>query len=729
MNNSDCGCNNPKPKCPKQFPTEVLQIVQGEKPILFHKTIFPASIGDDTTNPPNTLDYKNVLLVYEANGHSYLYSSDGAPTLISEFDAITIIERLKEMGVQIEDLETDVQGINERIGLINEDLATLDQRVENNEDAISTLDSTVNTYDTRITNAQATANVAQTTANQATSNAQGAVNVSNEALTKVTALGNDVAELQAGQTNLEDSLADIQADLANETLARSDADDQLQTQVTTLAEVTVQSDTAVSGDASTVTITKSLKHLNSVAATDTTMPLPVASETAAGVMNPATFIAVQNNSEDINSILQGAVAITGLAAEPTQEQLNAAWKDATALGVLINRASIFDVDNNKLWYYYTNTSTWYAVNANGGEVTVTQFTNDTAGIIKGSDNDGQLFAEADGTGSVVGWDGVKHDIENLTQLIAGIDIPKLPNSMVYDFVSPAGANNPSTADNANITARVVNTATGAVTNATLMMPMASTTQAGSITAADKTKLNSILTITSIGANLTLSEDGTLSATAGEGDSNDPRLTDTGASRANNLALGTLTNLDGVAVDTDNIQLEFGRQNLVTGVSTPQTAIIPAVNAAENEAGLMLPSDKTKLDALNFTGMAVTRANNLPPAVVTGFEDTTYGTETITMHLDTKDLATGGVAVQELVLNAATANTAEAGGQAGIMTAFQATQLQALAEAGITAADKAKYDAYEAKIEALETQVAALQAQLANLQPATNDQVNTAWENA
>lgn len=727
MNN--CDCNNPKPKCPKQFPAEVLQIVQGEKPVLFHKTIFPASIGDETTNPPDTLDYKNVLLVYEATGKGYLYSSDGVPTLITEFDDTTVLERLKEIGIQIVDLETDVQGINERVGLINEDLATLDQRVENNEDAISTLDSTVNTHDTRITNAQTTANVAQATANEAVSSAQGAVNVSNEALTKVTTLGNDVAELQAGQTNLEGSLVDIQTDLANETLARSDADDQLQTQLTTLAEVTVQSNTTISGDASTVTITKSLKHLNSVAATDTAMPLPVASETAAGVMNPATYIAVQNNSDDINSILQGAVAITGLEKDPTQEQLNDAWKDATELGVLINRASIFDVDNEKLWYYYTNTSTWYAVNANGGEVTISQFTNDTAGIIQGSDNDGQIFAEADGTGSVVGWDGVKHDIENLTQLIAGIDIPKLPNSMVYDFVSPAGANNPSTADNANITARVVNTATGAVTNATLMMPMASTTQAGSITAADKTKLNSILTITGIGANLTLSEDGTLSATAGEGGGNDPRLTDTGASRANNLGLGTLTNLDGVAVDTDNIQLEFNRVNLVNGATETQTATIPAVNATEGEAGLMLPSDKAKLDTLNFTGMAVTRANNLPPAVVTGFEDTTYGTETITMHLDTKDLATGGVAVQELELSAATANTAEAGGQAGIMTAFQATQLQALAEAGITAADKAKYDAYDARIETLEAQVAALQTQIANIQSATAQQVNDEWENS
>ena len=38
---------------------------------------------------------------------------------------------------------------------------------------------------------------------------------------------------------------------------------------------------------------------------------------------------------------------------------------------------------------------------------VSQFTNDVAGIIKGSDIDGKVYAEADGTGSVKGWDELK----------------------------------------------------------------------------------------------------------------------------------------------------------------------------------------------------------------------------------------------------------------------------------------------------------------------------------
>lgn len=82
-------------------------------------------------------------------------------------------------------------------------------------------------------------------------------------------------------------------------------------------------------------------------------------------------------------------------------------------------------------------------------------------------------------------------IVSLQDKLETLGIPKLPSAMVYDFVSPAGNNNPSTADNANITVRVVDTSTGAISNSALMMPMASSTKAGSITASDKSRLDAI----------------------------------------------------------------------------------------------------------------------------------------------------------------------------------------------------------------------------------------------
>ena len=73
------------PKCDKDCNTpKVLEIHNHECPVLFHRVVVPAAIGDDETNPPRNGQYRNVLLVYEANGHVYLFSSDGIPTFISD---------------------------------------------------------------------------------------------------------------------------------------------------------------------------------------------------------------------------------------------------------------------------------------------------------------------------------------------------------------------------------------------------------------------------------------------------------------------------------------------------------------------------------------------------------------------------------------------------------------------------------------------------------------------
>lgn len=50
---------------------------------VFRRIIIPATMGDHTTVPPETLEYRNVILEYEADSYVYIYSSDGIPTLIS----------------------------------------------------------------------------------------------------------------------------------------------------------------------------------------------------------------------------------------------------------------------------------------------------------------------------------------------------------------------------------------------------------------------------------------------------------------------------------------------------------------------------------------------------------------------------------------------------------------------------------------------------------------------
>lgn len=72
----DCHCDEPKKEmCP--MPDVV------ERPILFRLVKIASTIGDETAFPPTVGLYRNVLLNYEVNNHSYMYSSDGIPVLLS----------------------------------------------------------------------------------------------------------------------------------------------------------------------------------------------------------------------------------------------------------------------------------------------------------------------------------------------------------------------------------------------------------------------------------------------------------------------------------------------------------------------------------------------------------------------------------------------------------------------------------------------------------------------
>lgn len=312
-----CGCD--LPPMPK-FPNKALQLPPCP-PVAFHKKQFPASIGDDTTNPPEEMDYKNVILEYQANGHVYIYSSDGVPTRIDGFDADDFLKKLEELGTKIEE---EVVTREEADRLIN-------QKLEQHD-----------------------------------------------------------------------------AELASQGQAIEDIEGRI--------DKSVQLDTLVSNDASTVTIGKRLGGLGTIGVL-TNMPLPVASSTAAGVMNAALYKAVQLNSENVDALLGGAVALEGLDADIAQGALTTAWKQATQRANLVNRASILDVTNKKVWYYYENINEWFAIPVGDASVTVSIATNDTPGIVKGSTVAGQIAVEADGTMSLNGYDGLTHDIENLTALM------------------------------------------------------------------------------------------------------------------------------------------------------------------------------------------------------------------------------------------------------------------------------------------------------------------------
>lgn len=68
-----------------------------------------------------------------------------------------------------------------------------------------------------------------------------------------------------------------------------------------------------------------------------------------------------------------------------------------------------DIGNRSSLYSVSFAAKWQ----DDGQDTVSQFTNNVAGIIKGSDIDGKVYAEDDGTGSVKGWDDLKTLVQTL----------------------------------------------------------------------------------------------------------------------------------------------------------------------------------------------------------------------------------------------------------------------------------------------------------------------------
>lgn len=96
-----CACQTPQPS-PTPIPQKPCSVCHGSDgscsclppkvvpvqtdgcPILFRRVEIPASAGDETTDPPVAGKYRNVLLVYEATGSAFLYSSDGIPTQLPQ---------------------------------------------------------------------------------------------------------------------------------------------------------------------------------------------------------------------------------------------------------------------------------------------------------------------------------------------------------------------------------------------------------------------------------------------------------------------------------------------------------------------------------------------------------------------------------------------------------------------------------------------------------------------
>lgn len=130
-----CETCGDKPKkcgnCNKDFPRTVVEINNPEVITLLRKVVIPASLGTEEQVPAVVGKYHNVVLYYEANKHTYIYSSDGIPTLIES-----------EVPQSLLDTVADLE---ENVSELDEDLGELQQEFEDFKNSPDVVDI-VNTY-------------------------------------------------------------------------------------------------------------------------------------------------------------------------------------------------------------------------------------------------------------------------------------------------------------------------------------------------------------------------------------------------------------------------------------------------------------------------------------------------------------------------------------------------------------------------------------------------------
>lgn len=227
---------------------------------------------------------------------------------------------------------------------------------------------------------------AESTANQAISQISSAVTTANQA----------IALAQPAYDTANAAQADATQALADAEQAQTDADNAI-----------------VSGQV-TVDTTSGNLVLTKGTGVAVTTPIPIASASQTGLMNAQTYAGLTSLDTRV-SALEGkntTVYVTFPNNDPDQATITSTF--ATKAG----RAPVagdYAVDIAKNLTYGYDGTTWTKV---GTDVSVPQFSLGTPGLIVGSDEDGTVFAETDGTGSVKGWDVLSGNVSTNTSDIS-----------------------------------------------------------------------------------------------------------------------------------------------------------------------------------------------------------------------------------------------------------------------------------------------------------------------
>ena len=204
--------------------------------------------------------------------------------------------------------------------------------------------------------------------------------------------------------------------VADDALSKVGATEALAQQASDKADSAVASAQGSVASGSVVVDTVSAKlRLVKVSGESVDSVIPIASASQTGMMNSQTYAGITNLDARV-SALEGkntTVYVTFPNNNPDQATITSVFTTKAGRPPVAGDYAV-DIAKN-LTYGYDGT-TWTKV---GSDVSVPQFALGTPGLIMGSDEDGTVFAESDGTGSVKGWDELKQSVQNNTEAVAG----------------------------------------------------------------------------------------------------------------------------------------------------------------------------------------------------------------------------------------------------------------------------------------------------------------------
>jgi hypothetical protein len=214
--------------------------------------------------------------------------------------------------------------------------------------------------------------------------------------------------------------------------------------IETQLDEAVATGVTVTGTGDNKFVTTAKLNLKTGTATSADAAIPLASKTEAGLMASGDVTALQKNTEDI-AALKGStkvwyIDITGAVDpdDPTQQELQDAFEAKSGTtGKANDGTTIKDEVSGFKWIWSETDDEWKL----DSTPPIGNFTEGNPGLIvgAGSTEDGKVYAENDGKGSIVGWGTLKGKVTTLESTVSGLetDLGAL-EARVDDLESDAG---------------------------------------------------------------------------------------------------------------------------------------------------------------------------------------------------------------------------------------------------------------------------------------------------